>query len=250
MAKTKEKFVTKRYRLTREIAPLSYMLPTRHTNRFPLLWFDEETGVNRELRYGRNQKSVFVDEQDGNVILEPIIFEDGFLTVPHNNQVLQKFLDVHPLNGKRFKEIDKEKDAAQESVNLNLEVDALIAARELSIDQLENITRVVFGLDPSKISTQEMRRDVLVFAKNEPIEFLDIIEDPMLKLQGTVKAFFDTGLLARKGKGAVHYNSKSNKKRMLVVPPGEDELFIVASYLQSEEGIESLKLLEKKLENL
>ena len=37
---------------------------------------------------------------------------------------------------------------------------------------------------------------------------------------------------------------------MLVVPPGEDELFIVASYLQSEEGIESLKLLEKKLENL
>ena len=186
MAKTKEKFVTKRYRLTREIAPLSYMLPTRHTNRFPLLWFDEETGVNRELRYGRNQKSVFVDEQDGNVILDPIIFEDGFLTVPHNNQVLQKFLDVHPLNGKRFKEINKEKDAAQESVNLNLEVDALITARDLSIEQLENITRVVFGLDPSTISTSEMRRDVLVFAKNEPTEFLDIIEDPMLKLQGTV----------------------------------------------------------------
>jgi len=34
---------------------------------------------NRPLRYARNQKSPFEDEQDGNVILEPIVFEDGML---------------------------------------------------------------------------------------------------------------------------------------------------------------------------
>ena len=109
----KEKFVAKSYKLTRDIAPLAYMLPTRHTNRFPLLDFDEETGQNRALRYARNQKSIYEDEQDGNVILEPIVFEDGFLHVPKNNQVLQKFLAVHPLNGKRFVEINKEKDATE-----------------------------------------------------------------------------------------------------------------------------------------
>ena len=101
-----EKFVDKTYRLTRNAAPLSYMLPTRHTNRFPLLHFNEETGVNRELRYARNQKSIYVDEQDGHVVLEPIIFEDGFLRVPKTNQVLQQFLENHPLYGKRFERLD------------------------------------------------------------------------------------------------------------------------------------------------
>ena len=52
--------------------------------RFPLLWFDEEKGENRALRYARNQKSPFEDEQDGNAIVEPVIFEDGFLRVPRS----------------------------------------------------------------------------------------------------------------------------------------------------------------------
>ena len=52
------------------------MLPSRNTKRYPLLWFDEDKGVNRPLRYAINQKTPFEDEQDGNAIVEPIIFED------------------------------------------------------------------------------------------------------------------------------------------------------------------------------
>ena len=88
----KEKYTNKAYRLKKDNSPLTFMLPTRNTKRYPLLWFDEETGVNRPLRYARNQKTPFEDEQDGNAIVEPIIFEDGMLYVPKNNQVLQKFL--------------------------------------------------------------------------------------------------------------------------------------------------------------
>ena len=36
---------------------------------------------------------------------------------------------------------------------------------------------------------------------------------------------------------------------MLTVPFGEDPMYIVASYLQSDDGIEALKMLEKMLEN-
>ncbi len=54
------------------------MLASRNSRRFPLLWFDEEKGEQRALRYARNQQSPFEDEQDGNAILEPIVFEDGF----------------------------------------------------------------------------------------------------------------------------------------------------------------------------
>jgi len=74
----KTQFVDKVYKLKKEAAPLSFMLPTRNSRRFPLMWFDEEKGENRALRYARNQRSPFEDEQDGNAIVEPVIFEDGF----------------------------------------------------------------------------------------------------------------------------------------------------------------------------
>lgn len=242
-----EKFVNKVYRLTGDRAPLSYMLPTRHTNRYPLLQFDEDSGTNRELRYSRNQKSVYVDEQDGNAILEPIVFEDGFLNVPKNNQVLQNFLTAHPLNGKTFIEINQEKDASKDLENLTIEVDALIEARKLDIDGLETVYRVAFGRDTSTVSTAELKRDVLVFAKLNPEEFLAVINDPELKFAATVQTFFDEGLLVKKAKGAIHFNTTKNKTRILSVPGGEDVNYYVGGWLKSDEGIESLKMLEKLL---
>ena len=112
--KTKEKFVSKSYRLTRDVAPLTFMLPSRNTRRYPLLWFDDDKGINRPLRYAVNQKSPFEDEQDGNAIVEPIIFEDGFLHVSKQNQILQQFLNLHPMYGKSFIEINDEKDASED----------------------------------------------------------------------------------------------------------------------------------------
>ena len=249
MKKTKEKFVNKVYKLTKDRAPLSFMLPTRNTKRYPLLWFDNETGQNKALRYARNQKSPFEDEQDGNILLDPIVFEDGFLSVPKTNQALQKFLSLHPFNGTQFEEVNTEKDAAEELEFISIEADALIAARELTIEEAENLTKVIFGKDTSKMTSAEIKRDILVFAKSEPDEFLSILEDPMVSFQAQIQTFFDEGLLLQKKQGAIHFNTKGNKKRMLVVPPGEDKLFIVANFLQSDEGIEALKLLEKLSEN-
>ena len=242
--------VDKVYKLTRGDAPLSFMLPTRNSRRFPLMHFDEASNTNRTLRYARNQKSPFEDEQDGNAILEPVIFEDGFLRVPRTNPVLQEFLHYHPLNGRKFVLVDEEKDAQVIVENLNLEVDALIEARNLSVDLVESVARVLFGRDTSKISTAELRRDILVYAKNEPKDFLNVLGDPMLKLQSNVQLFFDKNLLSfRKNQKEVWFNTSSNKTRMLVVPFGEDATFIVASYLSSDDGIESLKMLEKLIEN-
>ena len=103
--------INKAYKLKRNERPLAYMLSSRHSVRSPLLYFDEEKGVNRPLRYARNQKSPFEDEQDGNAILEPIVFEDGMLVVQRENQVLQKFLHYHQGNGMIFEEIDRAKNA-------------------------------------------------------------------------------------------------------------------------------------------
>lgn len=226
-------------------SPLSYTLPSRNHHRFPLMWYDEKNNVNRALRYSVNQKSPFEDEQDGNAILEPIIFEDGFLSVPKSNPVLQEFLHYHPLNGITFTEVDKEKEASEEVADLNIEVDALIEARQLSIDQVEMLTRVLFGKDPSLISTAELRRDILIFARQEPKEFLNIINDPELNYQAKIREFFENKLLAlRNNDKEIWFNTPTNKKKMMSIPFGDDPYDAAGSYLKSDEGLDSLKMLE------
>jgi hypothetical protein len=226
-------------------SPLSYTLASRNHPRFPLLWFDEEKNVNRALRYSVNQKSPFEDEQDGTAVVEPIIFEDGLLRVPRTNPVLQEFLHYHPLLNIVFAEVDKEKDASKEMEYLNYEVDALVEARQLTIEQLETVTRVMFGKDPSTISTAELKRDVLVFAKMNPIEFLNIINDPMLKFQDKVRQFFENRLLQfRNNDKEVWFNTPTNKKKMMSIAFGEDPYEAVSLYLKSDEGIEAMKMLE------
>ena len=228
--------------------PLSYTLASRNHPRFPLMWYDEKNNVNRSLRYSTNQKSPFEDEQDGNAIIEPIIFEDGFLRVPKNNPVLQEFLHYHPFNGIIFSEVNKEKDAAIEVDDLNLEIEALVEARQLSLDQIETLTRVMFGKDPSTVSTAELKRDILVFAKRDPKEFLNILNDPELKFQAKIRLFFENKLLIlRNGEKEVWFNTATNKKKMLSVPFGEDPYEMVAHYLQSDDGIDSLKMLDATL---
>jgi hypothetical protein len=240
--------VDKTYKLKSNATPISFTLPSRNTSRFPLLHFDEENNTNRALRYARNQKSPFEDEQDGNFILEPVIFDDGFLNVPRTNPVLQQFLHYHPMNGSVFLEVDKTVDAAKEVEDLNFEVDALIEARQLSIEQLEVVSRVMFQKDVTTVSTAELRRDVLIYAKKEPKSFLEILNDPLLKLQSNVQLFFAHNLLQfRNGQREVWYNTKSNKKKMMSIPFGEDPFETVALFLKSDEGIEVLKFLEISL---
>ena len=247
--KRKNTPVDKVYKLLRDAAPISFLLPAGGSRRQPLLHFDESKGINRPLRYSPNQKSCFEDEQDGNVLREPIEFTDGFLRVPRTNPVLQEFLYYHPANGKKFVEVNEEADAAQEIERLNVEVDALIEAKKLSVDQLETISRVLLGVNTETMSTAELRRDLLVFVKRDPQTFMKMINDPMLKLQSNVQLFFDKGLLSFRNKQKeVWYNTSSNKKKMLTVPFGEDPYYIVGSYLQSDDGIEALKMLETLME--
>jgi hypothetical protein len=238
------------YRLKTDKAPLSYMLASRNTKRYPLLWYDEEENVNKPLRYAINQKTPFEDEQDGNAVIEPIIFENGFLNVPKTNPVLQEFLYYHPMNGLAFEEVNNERDAQEEVEYLTAEVDALIRARELSIEQLETVYRVLFNKDVSRVTTAEMKRDVLIYARNYPGAFLQSLEDPMLHLQSQVHIFFDMGLLGfRNGNKEVWYSTPTNKKKMMNIPYGEDPYVLVAMYLKTDEGVEALKMLEHHLEN-
>jgi hypothetical protein len=230
------------YKLTGGAAPMSFMLASRNTIAKRLYHFDGK--VNRELRYARNQKSPFVDEQDGNFILEPIIFEDGFLRVEDSNPVLQKFLELHPDNGASFVEVDSKKDAQKELDWLEIEADALAKARTIDYAMMENIARIALSIDPSRISTQELKRDIIVYAKNNPEEFLSIVNDPNIAHDGLVARLFNYGTLVVK-KNAVHYNLNNNKSKLIIIPSGQEAHDAVSSYFMTEEGKEVMATLEK-----
>jgi len=248
MAKKQAVLTDKVYRLKRKITPLSYMIQARSSKRKPLLYFDGQT--NRELRYARNQKSPFLDEQDGNAVLEPIIFEDGLLYVPKTNPVLQEFLSYHPGFGNLFVEIDNEKDAADEVETLDYQLEAQLQARDLPLEMVETLCRVLIGANTQKMTSAEMKRDVRVFAKNSPVEFLEALNDPMLKVQNLCHQLFDDGVVILKNnKRDIYYNLKSNKKKIMTVPFGEDPIFMLASYFQTDEGIEVMKILKNKVED-
>lgn len=238
----------KTYRLKGKTAPIVFILNSRNSRRKPLLYFDGER--NRPLRYSSNQRSPFEDEQDSNAIIEPVAFEDGMLFVPKTNPVLQQFLELHPANGTVFEEIDEERDASHDMEVLDAQLESQVAARDLSIEMLETIGRIALSLNVDKMSTAELKRDVRLYARNNPEDFLNTLNDPMLKLQSLASNCFSEGLLTLKNKGKdIYFNLPSNKKKLLSIPFGDSPVHTLASFFQTDDGIELMSMLENKLKD-
>jgi len=239
------------YVLNQDKTPVSFFIQSRSNKRRQLLHFDEDKGINRPLRYSKNQKSVFEDEQDGTAILEPIVMEDGKITVLKNNPILQQFMDIHPDNlangGTLFYEFDPQKIAEDKVRNLNLEVDALIAARSLDLDKMKSIARVHLDSNVDKMTAAEIKHDILLFARNYPEDFLYAIEDPDIDVNDISSRAFDEGYVTFRAGKDIHYNLKNNKKKILTVPFGEKKEDVFMTWLKSDEGLEFYQYLENQM---
>ena len=148
--------------------PLTYTIISRHTRRYPLIWFDPEKGYEREMRYATNQKSVFVDEQEGTSTLSHIVFSDGHLFVPKEKRNLQELLLKHPHRDLIFGEHDAVVEAEDEFDHLEMEIAALNMAYDMDIDKAEAILRVEVGTSVNNLTSKELKRDIIIFAKRNP----------------------------------------------------------------------------------
>jgi hypothetical protein len=171
------------YYLVGNKTPLTYSLPSRHSKRYPLVWFDETQGYEREMRYATNMKSIFVDEQKGAATLKHIVFDSGHLYVPKEKRNLQEFLYKHPHNGVVFKEFDPIVEAEDQFEDLQYEIQAMNMAYEMDIEQAEAILRVEFGSSVTSLSSKELRRDLLLFAKKNPELFINLANDENVVLR-------------------------------------------------------------------
>ena len=212
-----------------------------------MLWYDSETNEQRELRYATNMNSPFVDQQKGEVTLGTILFKDGALVVPKEKQALQKLLSLyHPMNGKRYKEFDSVVEATDELDMMELQIDALNAARSMEVDQIEAILRVEFGSKVNDMSSKELKRDVLIFARQNPVLFIELAKDENVQLRNfAIKAA--EAKIIKLSDDQRSFSWASNGKKLMTVPFDENPYSAMAAFFKTDEGVEVFKSIEKKL---
>jgi hypothetical protein len=238
MAKTKEapaleqgwEIKDRTYLVTGRYKPLTLRIPSKHSAKVPLLWYDSETNTQRELRYATNQNSPFVDDQKGEVTLGTILFKDGALIVPKEKQALQKLLSLyHPMKGKRYKEFDSVVEATDE------------------LDMMElQIERVEVGSKVNTMSSKELKRDALIFARQNPVLFIELAKDDNVQLRNfAVKAA--EAKIIKLSDDQRSFSWASNGKKLMTVPFDENPYSAMAAFFKTDEGVEVFKSIEKKL---
>ena len=229
------------YRLKNGRSPLTYRVKGSG-----LLWFDEAQGINREIRWSPNQKSLFIDEQDKNVRLQHVIFRDGSLHVSRTAPLLQQLLSVyHPHAGVKWVEVDYQKKAADSVDRIELELEALTLVRELDISHLEAIMRTELGSSVSKMSSKELKRDAYRFAKSRPGLFIELTQDEDIKLRNLANRSVESGILKLTDQNTVF--KFANGKKVMTVPFDQHPYAALAQYFKTDDGVDLMKSITKKL---
>ena len=212
-----------------------------------IYYFDEEKGYERELKYCQNQKTSFVDEMKGDQRLEHIIFRSGALFVPKEKTTLQKLLSLyHPHRDVIYEEYKPAALAEEEIDILEMQVDALTAARNIDIDMAEAIMRVEVGSKVSELSSKELRRDLLVFARNNPKLFLELADDENVMLRNFGIRAVEAGIL-RLSSDQRNFLWGSNGRKLMTIPFDEHPYTALSHWFKTDEGMEIYNNIEKRL---
>lgn len=235
--------------LLKKGAPVTWSIPNRHTRFKPLLWFDYTYDTPKEIRYCTNQSSVFTDEQKGVPLLGDIVFINGVLYVPKENIALQKLLlFYHPDRGLIFEEFDPEKKAIAELSSLEEEVKVQNRVLDMDIVDLEAVARVALGSQVDNMKSSSIKRDMIIWAKNNPREFNRLAEDKDIQLRNLAQRAIDYNILGVRDSGTTVYFVETDEV-ILKIPFGENVILNLASYLQTDEGIKLMDRIAMKLQD-
>lgn len=221
-----------------------------------LLHFDEEKGHYRSIRYVKNHPSPFIDDQDASGgVLSPgqIVFEGGVLAVDAQDTALQKFLDLHPSNEKnggkgsiRFYEHDPAAIAAEEVKYMISEAEAIAAAINADLATTEAILRPLKGMSIHSKKTEELTRELLLLARKNPAEFMEMIKDETLLINNAAYTALDFGIMKLSDGGRSLLWSATGEK-VLSIPFGEDPYSFIGKWFSTDVGLEYLNKITQKL---
>lgn len=242
----------KTYRLVGDAAPLTFHLQSGNNKK--LLSYDKVEKRNRAIRHCRNEKSIFIDEQSSNAVVEPILFEFGYLTVSFQDAITQTFLDKHPDNtlngGGWFEEVDEAAEAKQdiEIEELIMDIKDIIRDKykaKNGIAELEMVVSILLGsLDQAAaLSADELKRVLYQEAEanpkffiNEDTEEVNVFDDENKKRRYLTLRGLKNGIIVKTING--RSMTWSDKSIIFTAPIGKDLVESFSQYLATDEGMQ------------
>ena len=168
------------------------------------------------------------------------------LVVEKEKTILQKLLSLyHPQRDVTFYEEKPVLKATNEVETIELEIDALTAARNLDVDIAEAVMRVEVGSKVSEMSSKELKRDLLLYAKKNPKLFLDLVSDENVVLRNFgIKAV--EARIIKLSSDQRTFSWGSNDRKLMTVPFDEHPYSALAAWFKTDEGMEIYSNIEKR----
>lgn len=237
------------YFLSNGKSPLTYSIAHKDTEKRRLLYTDEKKVIH-SLRYARNQQSPFLDQQNEFAIVDPIVFLDGKLVIPKENTQLQYFMSIHPDNeangGSVFYKYDPEAIAKQEMEQMELELNARLAIRDMEFSKLKALASELLHYDVNKVDSAVLRHDMSLYAIEYPEDILEAVDDSDIEIESLARFAFDNNFITLRKGTDIHYNTDI-KTRILIVPHEADPIITFAKWLKKDAGAEFKEFLESKV---
>ena len=127
-----------------------------------------------------------------------------------------------------------------------MQIDALNAARNIDIDQAEAILRVEIGSKVNTMSSKEIKRDLLIFARSNPALFISLANDDNVQLRNIAIRATEAGIINLSSDQRT-FTWGSNGRKLMNVPFDENPYSAFAAFLKTDEGVEVYKSIDKKL---
>ena len=127
-----------------------------------------------------------------------------------------------------------------------MEIDALNAAQAIDIDMAEAIMRVEIGSKVSEMSSKELKRDLLLYAKRNPKLFLELVNDENVMLRNFGIRATEMGIL-KLSTDQRTFSWGSNDRKLMNVPFDEHPYSALAAWFKTDEGMEIYSNIEKRL---
>ena len=152
----------------------------------------------------------------------------------------------HPQRNKKYFEVDTVREAQDQVEDIMLEIEALNAAQNLSIEQMEAVMRVEKGSVVNEMSTKELKRDLLILAKTRPQLFMDLVQDDNVQLRNVgIKAV--EAKVINLSQDQRTFTWGSNGRKLMNVPFDENPDSALAAWFKTDEGVEIYSQIEKRL---
>ena len=96
------------------------------------------------------------------------------------------------------------------------------------------------------MTSKELKRDTMIFARNNPELFLDLVNDSNIDIRNMGIKAVEQGLISLSGDNRT-FKWASNDRKLMDVPFDENPYSALASWFKTDDGVEVFKSVEKQL---